>query len=168
MKTGLMYVCLIVVFIAVCHDSICTMGGCVLTLGQGDTGQLGLGPDVMERTKPGKVDIDAPVVQISAGGMHTVCLTDKGEVSVTVHRNGLIKLEIDAFNLLCMHQNLYIDSYRFLSMKYIQQFNDVFVSSSVSAGSLAGYVIMFSLGDNAWRTQKNWLLFLNWLTFFKC
>ncbi|KAK2168914.1 hypothetical protein LSH36_13g10022 [Paralvinella palmiformis] len=64
----------------VCHDSICTMGGCVLTLGQGDTGQLGLGPDVMERTKPGKVDIDAPVVQISAGGMHTVCLTDKGEV----------------------------------------------------------------------------------------
>ena len=56
------------------------MGGCVLTLGQGDTGQLGLGPDVMERTKPGKVDIADPVVQISAGGMHTVCLTDKGEV----------------------------------------------------------------------------------------
>ena len=52
----------------------------MLTLGEGDTGQLGLGPDVMERTKPGKVDLPPNVVQVCAGGMHTACLTAKGEV----------------------------------------------------------------------------------------
>ena len=55
-------------------------GGCVLTLGEGDTGQLGLGPDVMERAKPGKVNLPENTVQICSGGMHTVCLTGKGEV----------------------------------------------------------------------------------------
>jgi regulator of chromosome condensation len=72
-------------YISVEHVSFCTEGGTVLTLGEGDTGQLGLGPDIMERTKPGKVAIDNPVIQICAGGMHTVCLTDKGEVSITQH-----------------------------------------------------------------------------------
>ncbi len=54
--------------------------GVVLTVGQGDTGQLGLGEDTMERSKPGVVkDVD-DVVDICAGGMHTVCLDKEGHV----------------------------------------------------------------------------------------
>jgi regulator of chromosome condensation len=54
--------------------------GFVLVVGEGDTGQLGLGPDVMDRSKPGRVNIPADVVQVCAGGMHSVCLTESGEV----------------------------------------------------------------------------------------
>jgi len=54
--------------------------GCVLALGEGDTGQLGLGPDVMDRSKPATVNLPADVIQICAGGMHSVCLTVEGEV----------------------------------------------------------------------------------------
>jgi len=55
--------------------------GFVLAIGEGDTGQLGLGPDVLDRSKPGRVDLPADVIQICAGGMHSVCLTVRGEVS---------------------------------------------------------------------------------------
>jgi len=55
--------------------------GLVLALGEGDTGQLGLGPDVMDRSKPARVNLPADVIQICAGGMHSVCLTVNGEVS---------------------------------------------------------------------------------------
>ncbi|CAH1251602.1 RCC1 [Branchiostoma lanceolatum] len=57
-----------------------TVEGVVLTLGQGDTGQLGLGEDIMERKKPGLVAIEDKVIDVCAGGMHTVALTVKGEV----------------------------------------------------------------------------------------
>ena len=57
----------------------CTTGH-VLTLGQGDTGQLGLGGGILERVKPGHVDLEPNIKQAVAGGMHTVCLTDDGEV----------------------------------------------------------------------------------------
>ena len=43
-------------------------------------GQLGLGEDVIEKARPAVVDIPDPVVQVYGGGMHTVCLTEKGEV----------------------------------------------------------------------------------------
>ena len=56
------------------------INGVVLTLGQGDTGQLGLGPDIMERSKPSLVKDLANVVAICAGGMHTVCLANDGRV----------------------------------------------------------------------------------------
>merc|ERR1712241_1407200 len=56
------------------------INGVVLTLGQGDTGQLGLGPDVMERSKPGLVKDLKNVIAVCAGGMHTVCLTQEGKV----------------------------------------------------------------------------------------
>jgi alpha-tubulin suppressor-like RCC1 family protein len=55
--------------------------GFVLVVGEGDTGQLGLGPDVMDRSRPGRVGLPANVVQVCAGGMHSVCLTLSGEVS---------------------------------------------------------------------------------------
>ncbi len=54
--------------------------GVLLTLGQGDTGQLGLGEDIMERSKPALVKNLENVVDVVAGGMHSVCLTASGEV----------------------------------------------------------------------------------------
>lgn len=58
-----------------------TRRGLVLTVGQGDIGQLGLGEDVLEKSRPGIVaSIPDLVVSVAAGGMHSVCLTVKGEV----------------------------------------------------------------------------------------
>ncbi|XP_031558913.1 regulator of chromosome condensation-like [Actinia tenebrosa] len=56
--------------------------GYVLTMGQGDVGQLGLGEDVLERKKPALVKglEDVEIVQVECGGMHTVALSNKGEV----------------------------------------------------------------------------------------
>uniref|UniRef100_A0A8D2CVR5 Regulator of chromosome condensation 1 n=1 Tax=Sciurus vulgaris TaxID=55149 RepID=A0A8D2CVR5_SCIVU len=64
----------------VSHRSHNTEPGLVLTLGQGDVGQLGLGENVMERKKPALVPIPEDVVQAEAGGMHTVCLSKSGQV----------------------------------------------------------------------------------------
>ncbi|KFV70718.1 Regulator of chromosome condensation, partial [Dryobates pubescens] len=64
----------------VCHPSHRTQPGLVLTLGQGDVGQLGLGEDVMERKKPALVSLPEPTVQAEAGGVHTVCLSQSGKV----------------------------------------------------------------------------------------
>ena len=55
--------------------------GLVLSLGTGDTGQLGLGEDILERSKPALVKgVEGQIVSIAAGGMHTVCLTKDGLV----------------------------------------------------------------------------------------
>jgi regulator of chromosome condensation len=55
--------------------------GVVLTVGQGDTGQLGLGEDVMEKTRPQVVaGIAAQAVDVAAGGMHTAVLDAEGGV----------------------------------------------------------------------------------------
>lgn len=56
--------------------------GHVLTLGQGDVGQLGLGEDTLERKKPAIVKglDDLEIVQVECGGMHTVALTNSGKV----------------------------------------------------------------------------------------
>ncbi|KAG8588597.1 hypothetical protein GDO81_006033 [Engystomops pustulosus] len=64
----------------VTHSSHKSVGGIVLTLGQGDVGQLGLGEDVMERKKPALVSLPEPIVQAEAGGMHTVCLGASGSI----------------------------------------------------------------------------------------
>lgn len=55
--------------------------GQVLTIGQGDVGQLGLGPDRLECTRPARVQGLSDIVYICAGGMHTVCLDVHGQVS---------------------------------------------------------------------------------------
>lgn len=57
-----------------------TIKGVVLVTGAGDVGQLGLGPDVLEKSRPAVVNIDHEIVDICAGGMHTVCLTANGKV----------------------------------------------------------------------------------------
>lgn len=56
--------------------------GFVLSMGQGDTGQLGQGDEVMERKKPGFVKglENVETVQIVAGGMHSLSLSSTGEV----------------------------------------------------------------------------------------
>ena len=56
--------------------------GVVLTVGMGDVGQLGLGPDVEERTRPALVIHPEGIVAIAAGGLHTVCLDKKGKVGI--------------------------------------------------------------------------------------
>nr|XP_023017406.1 regulator of chromosome condensation isoform X1 [Leptinotarsa decemlineata]XP_023017407.1 regulator of chromosome condensation isoform X1 [Leptinotarsa decemlineata] len=57
-----------------------TTEGVVLVTGAGDVGQLGLGPDVLEKSRPALVELNHIVVDICAGGMHTVCLTKEGKV----------------------------------------------------------------------------------------
>lgn len=72
---------------SVSHRSYNTEPGLVLTLGQGDVGQLGLGENVMERKKPALVPIPEDIVQAEAGGMHTVCLSKSGQVGWGVAQN---------------------------------------------------------------------------------
>jgi len=54
--------------------------GVVLTVGMGDVGQLGLGPDVEEKTRPAMVPDLKDIVAVAAGGLHTVCLDKHGKV----------------------------------------------------------------------------------------
>lgn len=55
-------------------------GGVILVFGQGDVGQLGLGENVVEKTRPATVPGYQDIVAIAAGGMHNVCLRQTGEV----------------------------------------------------------------------------------------
>lgn len=57
-----------------------TKTGTVLSCGQNEVGQLGLGEDVPEKTRPAVIPSATNVVDISAGGMHSLYLNDKGEV----------------------------------------------------------------------------------------
>lgn len=66
--------------VKVSHRSHSTETGLVLVLGQGDVGQLGLGENVTERKKPALVTLPEQMVQVVAGGMHTVCLSGTGNV----------------------------------------------------------------------------------------
>ncbi|XP_038567724.1 regulator of chromosome condensation [Micropterus salmoides] len=66
--------------VKVTHRSHGKEAGQVLVVGQGDVGQLGLGEDIIERKKPALVSLPEKIVQVTAGGMHTVCLSDTGHV----------------------------------------------------------------------------------------
>ncbi|CAG9761411.1 unnamed protein product [Ceutorhynchus assimilis] len=57
-----------------------TTEGVLLSTGSGDVGQLGLGPDVLEKSRPALVETKHEIVDIYAGGMHSVCLTKEGKV----------------------------------------------------------------------------------------
>uniref|UniRef100_T1J8U9 RCC1-like domain-containing protein n=1 Tax=Strigamia maritima TaxID=126957 RepID=T1J8U9_STRMM len=54
--------------------------GFVLTFGQGDVGQLGLGNNAMEKKRPCLVNLPTKMADVCAGGMHTVCLSEDGKV----------------------------------------------------------------------------------------
>lgn len=60
--------------------SLPKLSGNVLSCGQGEVGQLGLGEDVFEKTRPALIPALRDIVDISAGGMHNLCLTRRGEV----------------------------------------------------------------------------------------
>jgi alpha-tubulin suppressor-like RCC1 family protein len=75
------------------REHLKNINGVILTLGQGDTGQLGLGPDIMERSKPALVKDLSSVVSLCAGGMHTVCLTKDGKVYTFGNQFEAIQLE---------------------------------------------------------------------------
>jgi len=64
------------------HPSHGKTGGDILLFGTGDTGQLGLGGDILERKKPAIVKLDDAdeILQICAGGMHTISLSKDGQV----------------------------------------------------------------------------------------
>ncbi|KAL7874500.1 hypothetical protein SRHO_G00054700 [Serrasalmus rhombeus] len=66
--------------VKVSHKSHGQEKGLVLVLGQGDVGQLGLGENVLERKKPALVSLPENIIQAVAGGMHTVCLSDTGNI----------------------------------------------------------------------------------------
>lgn len=55
-------------------------GGKILVVGQGDVGQLGLGQDIMERTRPSLLPGYDDIIAIAVGGMHNVCLRHTGEI----------------------------------------------------------------------------------------
>lgn len=67
-------------FLTVSHRSYGKEAGQVLVLGQGDVGQLGHGEDVLQRKRPSLVSLPEKTVQVVAGGMHTVCLSESGHV----------------------------------------------------------------------------------------
>ncbi|KAL7734798.1 hypothetical protein ACLKA6_011082 [Drosophila palustris] len=54
--------------------------GNVLVCGTGDTGQLGLGEDVLERKRPALVENIPSPVDVCSGGMHCLVLTKSGDV----------------------------------------------------------------------------------------
>jgi len=56
--------------------------GTCLVVGNGETGQLGLGPDIHERKKPFPVKTikDKKIKVIAAGGMHTAIITEDHEI----------------------------------------------------------------------------------------
>lgn len=55
--------------------------GLVFTCGQNDVGQLGLGTDIDQRSRPTAVKELNNIIDISAGGMHTLCIDRDGKVS---------------------------------------------------------------------------------------
>ncbi|KAJ3278560.1 Regulator of chromosome condensation [Borealophlyctis nickersoniae] len=56
--------------------------GEVFVVGSGDCGQLGLGPDVLEKERPALLRSlsDVTIVAIFAGGLHNIALTDDGKL----------------------------------------------------------------------------------------
>nr|XP_033812255.1 regulator of chromosome condensation isoform X2 [Geotrypetes seraphini]XP_033812256.1 regulator of chromosome condensation isoform X2 [Geotrypetes seraphini]XP_033812259.1 regulator of chromosome condensation isoform X2 [Geotrypetes seraphini]XP_033812260.1 regulator of chromosome condensation isoform X2 [Geotrypetes seraphini]XP_033812261.1 regulator of chromosome condensation isoform X2 [Geotrypetes seraphini] len=66
--------------VKISHPSHRSIIGLVLTVGQGDVGQLGLGEKFLERKRPAFVLLPEMMVQAEAGGMHTVCLSKTGNL----------------------------------------------------------------------------------------
>lgn len=52
----------------------------MLVTGAGDVGQLGLGSDILEKSRFAAVSTKHEIIDICAGGMHTACLTKDGKV----------------------------------------------------------------------------------------
>ncbi|KAI9297167.1 RCC1/BLIP-II [Neoconidiobolus thromboides FSU 785] len=60
--------------------SLNTETGLVFICGQGDCSQLGLGEDIIERKKPFQIKNLTNVVELVAGGLHSLAINDKGQL----------------------------------------------------------------------------------------
>ncbi|PRD33970.1 UNVERIFIED_CONTAM: Regulator of chromosome condensation [Trichonephila clavipes] len=54
--------------------------GKVFVIGENDVGQLGFGEEVEVKKRPAMLELPHSIVDIAAGGMHSACLTESGEV----------------------------------------------------------------------------------------
>ncbi|GFU18988.1 regulator of chromosome condensation [Nephila pilipes] len=54
--------------------------GKVFVIGENDVGQLGFGEEVEVKKRPAMLELPHSIVDIAAGGMHSACLTETGEV----------------------------------------------------------------------------------------
>ena len=56
--------------------------GDVFVVGSGDCGQLGLGPDVLEKERPALIEFfrDKGIIMVKAGGLHNLALSKEGLV----------------------------------------------------------------------------------------
>lgn len=57
-----------------------TTSGKVFVIGENDVGQLGFGEEVDVKKRPAMLELPYSITDIQAGGMHSVCLTESGEV----------------------------------------------------------------------------------------
>ncbi|CAH1396649.1 unnamed protein product [Nezara viridula] len=64
----------------IAEEGLNRVPGCVLVIGEGIAGQLGLGIDISEKSKPAVVPDLNNVIEIAAGGMHSICLTADSKV----------------------------------------------------------------------------------------
>lgn len=64
----------------VTHRSHRSRAARVFVLGDGGSGQLGLGAGVAQRRRPALVEAIGPCLQVACGGLHTVALTDDRKV----------------------------------------------------------------------------------------
>lgn len=80
MFTFLIFVLIEIAAVALPIPTRLSHAGNLLVCGQGDVGQLGLGEDVMEKIRPALLADIKNIVDIAAGGMHSICLTKLGEI----------------------------------------------------------------------------------------
>lgn len=134
-------------------------------MGQGDVGQLGLGQDVMERKKPALVQLPELMVQVEAGGMHTVCLSETGKVSEHWGSGGAGWELGGGLSCPCKHREL--------GCVLEQGLNHALLCTSVAvAGAGAGAAVSLPwLPDGAvdlgifgvWRDNSAWWVSVPWL-----
>mmetsp|Transcript_34102 Transcript_34102/g.85402 ORF Transcript_34102/g.85402 Transcript_34102/m.85402 type:complete len:469 (-) Transcript_34102:211-1617(-) len=64
----------------VTHPSHGKVAGSIFVMGDADCGQLGLGEDITEKLRPGPLRLEGEkkVLQVAAGGMHSVALDEDG------------------------------------------------------------------------------------------
>ncbi|GBM50060.1 Regulator of chromosome condensation [Araneus ventricosus] len=60
--------------------SVKSVSGKVFVMGENDVGQLGFGEEVETKKRPAVLELPYSITSIAAGGMHSVCLTESGEV----------------------------------------------------------------------------------------
>ncbi|GIY11344.1 regulator of chromosome condensation [Caerostris extrusa] len=60
--------------------SIKSISGKVFVMGENDVGQLGFGEEIDVKETPALLELPYSIIEVAAGGMHSVCLTERGEV----------------------------------------------------------------------------------------